>query len=95
MLRTIDSLKEQGKKDEAALLTADFQKMLVQEQISDAAGIKEMMDRLQGGGEQPQQGQAPQSQSPQGGQPMGQPQGAPQMSEQEIAQRLGSVMGGQ
>jgi len=91
MLRTIEALKKQGKKEEAALLTADFLKMLQQEQMSDAAGMKEMADRLQGGGQpttQPPQGGAPQ------GQPQGTPQGTPQMGEQEIANRLSSVMGG-
>lgn len=92
MLRTIEALKKQGKKEEAALMTADFLKMLQQEQMADAAGMKEMSDRLQGIGEA--QGQPPQGQPPQPVVQPGQPQGTPQMSEQEIAQRLSSVTGG-
>lgn len=86
MLRVIEALKRQNKKEEASLLTADFLKMLQQEQISDAAGMKELTDRLQGG------------ELPQGGTPAQTPQtaqgGQPPLSEAEIAQRLESVAGG-
>jgi len=85
ILRTIEALKEQGKKDEATLMIADFIKRLQKEDLSDQVAVQQMIQALQQSGqEQPPQGQPQQGQS----------QGAPPTSEEEVARRLSSVAGG-